>query len=245
MSDMFPKYFSKQRLNFDINPPIRGKKGQGSLDEISDYLVYRYGQRVYLTRQGVKDGKHGFNEYRVLLKFHPDTLTGYQLRNDFDAKEIEKLAKFAAEDGITYLEVPSKLLESDDASLKKAFGDLQQKMGYQFVSRVVTLPKDVKAGAPLTASFDFVNLGSASALKPMRQMDKDVASSFKVQLELRNSSGKAKMRSLHTPEIPTNMWKSGQAIVWQEELKMPKLDPGKYDVYLSLVDVDTKRKINF
>lgn len=245
VSDMFPKYFSKARLNFDINPPIRGRKGQAALDEISDYLVYRYGQRIYLTRQGVKDGKHGFNEYRVLLKFHPDTLTGYQLRPDFDLKESDSMAKFAAEDGISYLEVPADLLSKDDATLQKAFGDLQLRMGPQFVSRQVGLPKDVKVGAPITASFDFVNLGSQGALKPSRQMDKDVATSFKVQLELRNASGKATMRSLHTPEIPTNMWKSGEPIVWQEELKMPKLEPGKYDVYLSLVDVDTKRKLNF
>lgn len=245
VSDMFPKYFTKARLNYDINPPIRGKKGQASLDEISDYLVYRYGQRIYLTRQGVKDGKHGFNEYRVLLKFHPDTLTGYQLRPDFDTKETEKLVKFAAEDGISYLEVPAELLTKDDPALQKAFNDLQLRMGYQFVSRQVNIPKDAKVGAPITASFDFVNLGSAEALKPSRQMDKDVAGSFKVQLELRNASGKPTMRSLHTPEIPTNMWKSGEPIVWQEELKMPKLDPGKYDVYLSLVDVDTKRKLNF
>lgn len=245
VSDMFPKYFSKARLNFDINPPIRGRKGQAALDEISDYLVYRYGQRIYLTRQGVKDGKHGFNEYRVLLKFHPDTLTGYQLRPDFDLQESDTMAKFAAEDGISYLEVPAELLSKDDATLQKALSDLQLRMGPQFVSRQVNLPKDVKVGAPITASFDFVNLGSASAMKPSRQMDKDVASSFKVQLELRNASGKPTMRSLHTPEIPTNLWKSGEPIVWQEELKMPKLDPGKYDVYLSLVDIDTKRKLNF
>lgn len=245
VSDMFPKYFSKARLNFDINPPIRGRKGQAALDEISDYLVYRYGQRIYLTRQGVKDGKHGFNEYRVLLKFHPDTLTGYQLRPDFDVKESDTMAKFAAEDGISYLEVPADLLSKDDATLQKALADLQLRMGPQFVSRQVNLPKDAKVGAPITASFDFVNLGSASAMKPSRQMDKDVATSFKVQLELRNASGKPTMRSLHTPEIPTNMWKSGEPIVWQEELKMPKLDPGKYDVFLSLVDVDTKRKLNF
>ena len=28
-------------------------------------LVYRYGQRIYLTRQNVSNAKHGFDQYRV------------------------------------------------------------------------------------------------------------------------------------------------------------------------------------
>lgn len=246
VADIFPKAFEHTRLNFDISPPTPNRKGQDALDEISDYLVYRYGQRVYLTRQNVKDGHHGFDDYRVLLKFHPDTLTGYRLRPDFNSKELDKLVKNAAEDGISFCEAPIELLVNQDAAIKTALSDMRQHMGYQLVSQAVTLPKDVKVGQKLTASFTFVNLGAAGAMKPSRQLDKDVASSYKVQLELRNESGKPIARLWHTPETPTNQWASGKAITWQEELKMPpQLVPGKYDVFLSLMDTDTKRKLRF
>ena len=245
VADMFPKYFEKARLNFDINPPVPTKAGQSALDEISDYLVYRYGQRVYLTRQKVKDGKHGFNEYRVLLKFHPDTLTGYRISENFDMAELDKLVKNAKTDGISFCELPPPFLTNDKEELTKALADIRQHMGYQLVSQQVELPKDVKVGEPIKASFTFVNLGAATAMKPDRQLDKDVASSYKVQLELRNAKGKPVVRSLHTPDIPTNEWAAGEAIVWDEDLKMPKIKPGKYNIYLSLIDTDSKRKLNF
>ncbi|GEM_PF-485703 len=246
VADLFPKAFTTTRLNFDISPPTPNRKGQDSLDEISDYLVYRYGQRIYLTRQNVADGKHGFDDYRVLLKFHPDTLTGYRLRPEFQAKELIKLAKNVGEDGISFCEIPIELVSSTDESVKSGLAALHQAMGYQLVSKEVSIPKDLKAGSPLKASFMFLNLGAASAMKPSRQLDKDVASSFKVQLELRNASGKPIARLLHTPETPTHQWASGKPIAWQEELKTPaQLAPGKYDVYLSLVDTDTHRKVQF
>lgn len=246
VADLFPKAFSNTRLNFDISPPTPNRKGQDSLDEISDYLVYRYGQRIYLTRQNVADGKHGFDDYRVLLKFHPDTLTGYRLRQDFAPKELVKLAKNVGEDGISFCELPIEVITSTDESVQTALTALHQSMGYQLVSKEVSLPKDLKVGTPLKASFTFFNLGAASALKPSRQLDKDVASSYKVQLELRNSNGKPIARLLHTPETPTNQWSAGKPIAWAEELKTPpQLTPGKYDVYLSLVDTDTHRKLQF
>jgi hypothetical protein len=246
VADLFPKAFTTTRLNFDISPPTLNRKGQDSLDEISDYLVYRYGQRIYLTRHGVKDGKHGFDDYRLLLKFHPDTLTGYQMTADFATKDMEKLVKAAAEDGISFCEVPIDILNTTDEATKTAMHNIRQHMGYQLVSKECSLPKDLKAGSPLKASFTFFNLGAASALRPSRQLDKDVASSYKVQLELRDGTGKPIARLLHTPEIPTNEWSSGKPIAWAEELKTPaQLVPGKYDVFLSLVDSDTKRKLRF
>lgn len=246
VADLFPKAFSTTRLNFDISPPTPNRKGQDSLDEISDYLVYRYGQRIYLTRQNVVDGKHGFDDYRVLLKFHPDTLTGYRLSQEFPPKELVKMAKNIGEDGISFCEVPIDVITSTDESVQTALKAMHQSMGYQLVSKEVSLPKDLKVGTPLKASFTFFNLGAASALKPSRQLDKDVASSYKVQLELRNSNGKPIARLLHTPETPTNQWSAGKPIAWEEELKTPpQLTPGKYDVYLSLVDTDTHRKLQF
>ncbi|MBZ0186813.1 MAG: DUF4832 domain-containing protein, partial [Candidatus Obscuribacterales bacterium] len=245
VADIFPKSFSASRLNFDINAPITGKKGQSGLDEISDYLVYRYGQRVYLTRQNVRNGKHGFNEYRILLKFHPDTLTGYQLRPDFKMDDLEKLTKIATEDGISFCEVPIEMLTSDDEAMKTALSEIRGHMGYQLVSQEVSLPKEMKVGEPMPASFTFVNLGAAGAMKPSRELDKDLSTSYKIQLELRNKDGKAVMRSLHTPDVPTNQWSAGKPIQWTEELKMPELKPGTYDIFMSLIDSDNKRKLAF
>jgi hypothetical protein len=246
VADLFPKAFTVTRLNFDVSPPTLNRKGQDSLDEIADYLVYRYGQRIYVTRHGVKDGHHGFDDYRLLLKFHPDTLTGYRMTKDFAVKDMPKLVKAAGEDGISFCEVPIEIINNADEATKTAMHDIRQRMGYQIVSKEVSLPKDLKAGDPLKASFTFLNLGAASALKPSRQLDKDVASSYKVQLELRDTSGKPIARLLHTPETPTNAWSSGKPIQWAEELKTPpQLSPGKYEVFLSLVDSDTKRKLRF
>lgn len=244
VADIFPKAFPHTRLNFDIDPPTPNRAGQDSLDEISDYLIYRYGQRIYLTRQGIADAKHGFDQYRVLLKFHKDTLTGYQLSDTIKPEELGKLVKSAAEDGISYVEVPQTLLNSDESVSKKALEDLRMHLGYQLVSQKVSLPADVKAGDPLKASFTFVNLGAASPMRPIRELDKDVASSYKLQIELRDGNGKPAALLIQTPTPPTNQWKSGAAITWESELKThSKLKPGEYEVFLSLIDPDTKRKL--
>lgn len=245
VADIFPNAFKETRLNFDANPPIKGGKGQSGLDEISDYLIYRYGQRVYITRLNVKNAKHGFNEYRVLLKFHYDTLTGFEIAPDFKLKDMDKLSKIALVDGISYMELPIELLKSEDEEVKTALEKIYSHMGYQLVSREVSLPSDAKVGDPLKTSFTFVNLGSATALNPKRELDKDRASSYKIQLEFRNEKGKPIMRSLHTPDIPTNKWTAGKPIIWEEELKMPELKPGKYEVFMSLIDTDTKHKLKF
>ena len=243
VADLFPHAFPSCRLNFDIDPPTANRAGEDSLDEISDYLIYRYGQRVYLTRQNVADAKHGFDQYRVLLKFKPDTITGYRLAPAITAESLDKLAKFALDDGISFVEVPAQFFTAKDDTVVKTLEQLRSKLGYQLVSQNITLPTDVKSGQPLKASFTFINLGSAPAMRPSRQFDKDVASSYKVQLELRDGNGKPVMLSLHTPEVPTQKWIAGKPVTWEEELKMPKLTPGQYSVYLSLVDADTKRKL--
>lgn len=244
VADIFPKAFPHTRLNFDIDPPTPNRAGQDSLDEISDYLIYRYGQRIYLTRQGISDAKHGFDQYRVLLKFHGDTLTGYQLTQEIKPEELVKLVKNAAEDGISYVELPASIIRSDKEPVSKALQDIRGHLGYQLVSQKVALPTDIKAGDPLKASFTFLNLGAASPMRPVRELDKDVASSFKLQIELRDSSGKPVALLMQTPTPPTNQWKSGKSITWEGELKTPaKLKPGEYEVFLSLVEPDTKRKL--
>jgi len=244
VADIFPKAFPHTRLNFDIEPTTPNHAGQDSLDEISDYLVYRYGQRIYLTRQNIADAKHGFDQYRVLLKFHGDTLTGYQLLPTVTADELTKLAKNALDDGVSFVEVPTTLLDSDQEVVKKALEDISSHLGYQLVSQKVTLPADVKAGDKLKVSFTFANLGAASALRPVRNLDRDIASSYIVQIELRDQSGKAAYLLRHTPTMPTNKWKSGQPITWQFDLATPKkAKPGEYTAYLSLIEPDTSRKI--
>lgn len=243
VADLFPHAFPTCRLNFDIDPPTANRAGEDSLDEISDYLIYRYGQRVYLTRQNIADAKHGFDQYRVLLKFKPDTITGYRLSPTITSDSLDKLAKFALDDGISFIEVPSQFFTAKDEAVVHTLERLRSKLGYQLVSQNITLPSDLKSGEPLKASFTFLNLGSAPAMRPSRQFDKDVASSYKVQLELRDGSGKPVVQSLHTPQVPTQKWIAGTPVTWEESLKMPKLSPGQYSVYLSLIDADTKRKL--
>ena len=244
VADLFPNAFKTARLNFDASPPLASKAGQDMLDEISDYLIYRYGERVYLTRENVDSAKHGFDQYRLLLKFRPDTVTGYQLTSAFPPTDLKALLKNTLDDGISFAEIPESMLQDKDAAVAETLEQLRSKLGYQVVSEKVTLPSDIKSGEPLKAEFTFMNLGSAAPMHPSRQLDKDVAGSYKVQLELRDANGKPIVQSLHTPAVPTNKWIAGQPITWEQELKMPpKLKAGEYSVWLSLVDGDTKRKL--
>jgi hypothetical protein len=80
--------------------------------------------------------------------------------------------------------------------------------------------------------------------------DKDQPSSYRVQIELRDAEGKPVLQNIHTPPVPTTKWTSGQAITWEEELKMVdgdkrQLPPGEYTAWLSLVDPNVNRKIQF
>ncbi len=249
VADLFPQAFPTARLNFNIDGPIRGRAGQDALDEISDYLSYRYGQRIYLTRLNVNDDKHGFDQYRVLLKFHPDTFTGYQLSPAIKPVAFEKLCQNALEDGISFAEIPAETLKSNDAAVKKPLQHLLSHIGYQLVSEKVSLPPELASGEPLKASFTFKNLGAAAPMRCVRAFDKDVSTGFKIQLELRDSTGKPVVISLHTPAVPTNQWGPGTPLTWTEELRMPQgeqaLKPGEYSVFLSVVDADTNRRLTF
>lgn len=245
VADLFLNAFPNARLNFDIDPPTPNRKGQDSLDEISDYLIYRYGQRVYLTRQNVKSGKHGFDQYRVLLKFKPDTITGLRLEDGIPLKDFKKLAQSTLDDGVSFLELPQSVLSSEDAEIKAFLETMGSHIGYQLLSRQADFPDKSESGKPLTAKFTFVNLGAAAPIRPIRNLDKDIASSMRIQIELENSKGKPAVISLHTPDIPTNFWMAGKPVTWEEELKMPELAPGKYKLFMSVVDDEHKRTISF
>ncbi len=243
VSDIFPKSFETARLNFDISPPTPGRAGQDALDEIADYLVYRYGQRVYLTRQNVSSAKHGFDQYRLFLKFRGDTLTGYQFTSDISPEALAKVTQSALDDGISYAEVPATLLLSKDESLTGPVKFLSSHIGYEIVTQKVAIPGELVAGEPLKASFTFMNAGAAAPLRPSRNFDKDVASSYRVMVELRDANGKPVVLSLHTPPTPTTQWLAGKPVTYDQELKMPKLAPGEYSVFMWLVDSDSQRKL--
>ena len=244
VADVFPKRFPTARLNFAINAPTLNRAGEDTLDEISDYLVYRYGERIYLTRQNLRSARHGFDDYRVLLKFRNDTLTGEQLTAELPAKDMERLARFALDDGISFLEMTPELLSSSDPDTQAALDKLASHIGFQVLSQKAELPAEVVSGEPLKVSFSFLNLGAALPLRPERQFDKDMAASFKVQVELRGADGKAVVQNIHTPGTPTNKWTPGTVVSWQEDLKMPPLPPGQYRAFLSLIDPVTKRSVN-
>jgi hypothetical protein len=243
VSDIFPKSFETARLNFDIDPPTPGRAGQDALDEISDYLIYRYGERVYLTRQNVSNAKHGFDQYRLFLKFRGDTLTGYQFTSDISPEALTKVTQSALDDGISYAEVPASLLLSKDESLTGPVKFLSSHIGYEIVTQKAALPAEMISGEPLKASFTFMNAGAAAPLRPSRNFDKDVASSYRIMVELRDATGKPVVLSLHTPPTPTTQWLAGKPVTYDQELKMPKLAPGEYSIFMWLVDSDSQRKL--
>jgi hypothetical protein len=250
VADVFPKHFQNARLNFAINPPVPGRTGEDALDEIADYLVYRYGQRVYLTRQGVSSGKHGFDDYRLLLKFRNDTLTGLQLTDDVKGEDLAKIAKHALDDGVSFAELPAAIVESKDETVQSALTDLAAHIGYQLMSQNTTIPAKLGIGEPLKASFAFVNVGAAPALRPERNFDKDTPMSYRVLVELRDATGKPVLQNVHTPPTPTSHWEPGKPVTWDEELKMTdsnkhQLSPGEYTVWLSIIDPNGNRKLQF
>ncbi len=249
VADVFPKAFPNQHLNFDIDPPTPNRKGQDCLDEISDYLVYRYGERVYITRQNIKNEKHGFDDYRLLLKFKNDTISGYQFTSEIATPEIEpllsKITKNALDDGISFAEIPAAFFDSKDEQIKQWLAQLRSHLGYQIVLQGLSLPTSVEAGKTMPVNFAFLNLGSASPKRPAREMDKASPSSYKIQLEFKDGQGKTKALLRHTPSISTIDWLGVKPIVWEQNLKVPPLKAGKYEIYLVIIDEQTNRKLNY
>lgn len=249
-ADLFPKHFKTARLNFNINAPVRGRAGEDSLDEIADYLIYRYGQRIYVTRNGFEGGRHKFDDYRLLVKFRGDTLTGVQFPATANLAEFEKASKNALDDGVSFVEVPLTVLNSKDAPVQTALDNLATHVGFQLVKQSASLPDKIAAGQPVKASFSFVNVGAAPALRPERMFDKDAPSSYRIQLEFRDADGKPVLQNVHTPPTPTSKWTPGQTVTWDEELKMidankRQLPPGEYTAWLSIVDPNANRKVQF
>lgn len=245
VADLWPQAFPTARLNLTMNGPLPGRLGEDLLDEISDYLVYRYGNRIFLTRHGIRDGKHSFDDWRLLLKFHNDTMTGLGLTSDNDGEALTKIAKTALEDGISYVEMPPELLLSEDPVVQQALDKLASHMGYQLIAQKVTIPAELPSGDKLPAQFAFVNVGAGVPMRPERAFDKDVAASYKVQLEVRDAAGKPLVQTLHTPEVPTPMWAAGKPMEWEATLAVSNLAPGEYSVWMSIIDPLTKRAIQF
>lgn len=242
--DLFAKSFPTARLNFNLDPQVKSRMGQDVLDEISDYAIHRYGQRIFLTRQNA-DAEHGFDQYRLVIKFRPDTLMGLHLKEGVTAQDLDKISKYALDDGISYAEIPADILLSTDPAIQKSLSALASHIGYQLMAQQATIPTEVASGEPIKASFKFLNFGAATAKRPSRQLDKDIPASYRVEIELKDAEGKSAVLSYHTPETPTNTWAAGQPIAWEEDLRMPQLTPGEYSVWMSLVDSETKRKISF
>lgn len=244
VADIFPTAFPTTRLNFAINAPTPNRAGEDALDEISDYLIYRYGGHVYVTRQDLKNGKHGFDDYRVLLKFRPDTYAGLSLLPSVTPEDMEKISKTALDDGVSFIELPQEILTSTDATVKASLDKLASHMGYQIISQKVSIPSELAQGEQLKAEFTFMNVGDATPKRPVRELDKDVPTSYKVMIELKDDSGKSVARILHTPEKKTENWKAGETVTWQQSLKMPQLPAGEYAASLSLYDPNNDKRIN-
>ena len=225
-----------------MTPPTPNRAGQDTLDEISDYLVFRYGQRIYLTRQNVTDGKHGFDEYRIIVKFKNDTFTGYRLTDEVAAKDWKDLAKNALNDGVSFIEIPKSYLKSEDSEIKEALSNLQEHLGYQLVLQSADISHKLKVGDPIKATLSFLNVGSTSPKAAKRELDKDVPGSYQVGFEIRDQAGKPLMISVQTPKVQTTKW-IGKPVSWEDDYRLSKLSPGEYTAYLCVIDKNSKRRL--
>ena len=253
VADIFPRAFPKQRMNFDLDPPTPDRKGQDCLDEIADYLVYRFGERIYLTRQNLNDCKHGFDQYRLLLKYKNDTVLGYQInaplfaesdKNDL-SETLPKVSKNTFDDGISFAEIPAAFFDSENTAIKEWLTQMRLHLGYQLILTELTFPASLPVGQALHVQLTFINNGDSAPKRPMREMDKDVQTSYKIQLALKNAQGKIQVLSRHTPPTSTVDWLEGKLISWEQDLKLGTLKPGKYDLSLAIIDDQTNHKLNF
>jgi hypothetical protein len=76
-------------------------------------------------------------------------------------------------------------------------------------------------------------------------MDKDVPSSYKIQLPLKNNEGKTLALLRHTPPTSTVDWLGNKPVTWEQDLKLPHLKPGKYNLSLNIIDEQNNHKLNF
>jgi hypothetical protein len=244
VADLFPKSFEKTRLNFDIDAPIQSRAGQTMLDEISDYLVYRYGEHTFITRQNIGDAKHGFDQYRVILKLKNDTYTGYALSDKVSDSDFPKLAKNSLNDGVSFMEIPSRYFADENPAVVTSLENLKNHLGYQIACQQAKIDTDIKCGEPLKASFVFANFGSSAPVRASRQLDKDVPVSYQIGLEVKDEAGKSIVLTLVTPAIPTTHWFSGKPISCSSSFRLPEhLKPGDYSVSLTLINKDTKKRL--
>jgi hypothetical protein len=244
VADVFPRSFEKTRLNLDIDVPVQSRGGQTMLDEISDYLVYRYGERIFITRQNIADAKHGFDQYRVIVKLKNDTYTGYAVNDKVTTGDWPRLVKNSLNDGVSFMEIPGKYFSDETPAVVSALENLKNHLGYQIACQQVKMDADIKCGEPLKASFVFANLGSSAPVRPKRQLDKDVPSSYQVGLEVKDEAGKSVVLSLVTPSTPTTHWFSGKPITCNSSFRLPAhLKPGNYSVSVVLINKDTKKRL--
>lgn len=180
----------------------------------------------------------------MLLKFRPDTYAGLSLLPSITPEDLEKISKTALDDGVSFIELPQEILESSDATVKASLDKLASHMGYQIISQKVSIPSELAQGEQMKAEFTFMNVGDATPKRPVRELDKDVPTSYKVMIELKDDSGKSVARILHTPEKKTENWKTGEAVTWQQSLKMPQLPAGEYAASLSIYDPNNDKRIN-
>ncbi len=117
-------------------------------------------------------------------------------------------------------------------------------LGYQLVSQKISFDEKLKQGDKLKALVRIPQPGCGSTASPIERIRQaTLPAATSVKWNSATNQAKPVAQSLHTPQPPTNQWQAGKAITWSEELKMPPLKPGKYGVFVSVVDVDTKRKL--
>ncbi len=245
MVDSFAKAFPATRLNFGLNPPIPKRIGEDSLDEISNYFIFRYGRKIYLTRQNVVSVKNTFDDYRLITKFHNDTYTGLSISKNINAGMFMKISKWALSDGVSIIQMPYQLLsELTNTSYLTQFRDFRRRLGYQIALEKVAMPENIEFEDDIPVTFNFYNNGIAPAINSTKEADKEIPASYKIEITFKDENNKVKAISYHTPNQPTNTWKSNSSVTWTEDLKTPGIEKGRYTLYLSLVDKDSHTSIN-
>lgn len=131
----------------------------------------------------------------------------------------------------SYLNKDYNRLVLNDWKQKGCYDEVQRRLGYRFVLRSTEHPKIYKQEDHYKIKFTFNNIGFAAPYNP-----------YMLKLHFRNDEGQIVYS--HILKEDPRFWFGGETIQINEEIELPALLEGVYDVLLSITDADVRLSDN-
>lgn len=131
----------------------------------------------------------------------------------------------------SYLNKDYNRLVLNDWKQKGCYDEVQRRLGYRLVLRSAENPKIHKQGDRYKIKFIFDNIGFAAPYNP-----------YMLKLHFRNAEGQIVYQ--HISKQNPRSWFGGETIQINEEIELPALPKGIYDVLLSITDANVRLSDN-